>query len=150
MVWLAHKVLFSIAKVPHNDLKKEAMAFYFCYLTYVKKDNLDSYISAQTLSCLRTWRWRLNATGRAVKSLSGFTSAAVYIWAIFTLSHQICSGVNHEGFSWTAWDALGQQRTWHPWAGGAEEKQKAAQSRATPLAASAHDAEWSSSLVSLN
>jgi len=94
VVWITHKVL--IAKVPHNDLKREAMAFYFCCLVYVKKENLHSRVSAQTLSHPRTWRWRLNVVGRAVKSLSRVTAAAAACnRAIFTLSHQIYAGVNH-------------------------------------------------------
>lgn len=57
MAWITHKVFLSIAEVPHNDLKGEAIAFYFCYLSYVKKENADSCLWAQTLNYPSTSAW---------------------------------------------------------------------------------------------
>lgn len=58
VAWITHKVLFSIAEVPHNDPKGEAGAFYFCYLTCVKKENPDCCVWAQTWSYPRTSAWK--------------------------------------------------------------------------------------------
>lgn len=138
VVWITREVVFSIAQVPHYGVRRGARVFYFCYLPYVKK---VSCISAQTLSCPWAWRWRLDVVEER-------WTAALCNWAIFPLSHQIYTGINHQPFSWTVWDVLGQQRMLHPWAHSMEEKQKAAQSRRMALDASARDAERSSSLVS--